>query len=149
MPHLRRWFVGGAGRYRNGLALSARANAGAFAFSIVITSSYGMANAFDRTPTGGDIILFGLGSVVAFALSGLLSSFLAADEEESQRVQVRLIASALSVFSVLTAIGATRLVVWLAGGWEAWFFAPMAAVLVFLVLNGLEYAIAEEEDEGS
>ena len=147
MPDLRRLFQGGAARYRSGLALSARGNAGAFAFSIVITSAYGMAYAFQARPSAGDILLFALGAVAGFALVGLASSFVTEAENEPERVQVRLVAGALSIFSVLTSVAAVRFVAWLAGGWEVWLFGPMAAVLVFLLLNGLEYALAEEGDE--
>lgn len=140
---------GGAARYRSGLAISARGNAGAFAFSIVITSAWGMVYAFDRRPSASDIVLFAFGAVAAFAIVSVLASFLSESEEEPERVQVRLIASALSVFSVLTSVGAARLVAWLAGGWEVWFFGPMAAVMVFMLANGLEFAVAEQGGDGT
>ena len=58
-----------------------------------------------------------------------------------------LVASLLSLSSVLGGVGAAALVAWAAGGWAAWLFAPFAGGVAFLLVNGLEYAVAEVEEE--
>jgi hypothetical protein len=132
--------------YRSGLGASTRENAGAFAFSIMITSSFGAVTAFHRHPRVWEMFLFATGAVAAFALVALAGELLDDPETEAERTSVVLLASVLSVFSVLGAVGAAALAAWLFGSWPAWLLGGFAAVAVFLLLNGLEYAVAELEE---
>lgn len=136
--------------YRSGLGRSSRENAGAFAFSVMITSTFGAVAALAASPTAPDVFLFATGGVLGFGTVGLLGELVDDPDAEAERTQVVLVASLLSLFSVTGAVGAGALIAWLAGGWIAWLVGPYAAVVVFLLLNGLEYALAqfEEDDAG-
>jgi hypothetical protein len=134
--------------YRAGLGLSTRENAGAFAFSIMITSAFGVVSSLESRPTAGDIFLFAAGAVGGFVGVLLLGRALAVPDTEARRTDVVLLASALSVFSVLAAVGAAGGISWAASGWVAWLVAPLAACATFLLVNGVEYAVAELEEDG-
>jgi hypothetical protein len=136
--------------YRAGLGRSARENAGAFAFSIMITSVFGVVSALERRPAAGDVFLFAAGGVLGFVAVAWLGQLVDDPEAEAERTRILLLASALSLFSVLGAVGAGALVAWLGQGWYVWLVAPLAGCTAFLLLNGLEFAVAqrgEEEDE--
>ena len=93
------------------------------------------------------MFLFAAGSVAGFALVAGLGELADDPEEEAERTNVVLVASALSFFSVLGGVGAAAFAAWLLGGWAGWLAGGFAAVTVFLLLNGLEYAVAELEEE--
>jgi hypothetical protein len=133
--------------YRAGLGESTRQNAGAFAFSIMITSAFGAVSTLQPAERPWEMFLFGGGGVAGFALVTAVGHLVADPEEQPERVRVVLFAALLAVFSVLGGIGGAALVAWLVGGWEAWLLAPLAGSAAFILLNGLEYALAEIEEE--
>jgi hypothetical protein len=133
--------------YRSGLGASTRENAGAFAFSIMITSSFGAVSALGAKPHVWEMFLFAAGAVAGFVLVAGLGRLLDDPEAEAERTSVVLLASVISFLSVLGAVGAAALVAWLLSGGAAWALGGFAAVAAFLLLNGLEYAFAELEED--
>ncbi len=143
-----RRFVRAAGSfYRAGIGRSTRENAGAFAFSIMITSVFGVVSALDPGPAAWEVVLFAAGAVLGFVAIALLGELVAVPDTEAERTRLVLVASLLSLSSVLGGVGAATLVAWAAAGWAAWLFAPFAGGVAFLLVNGLEYAVAEVEEE--
>ncbi|HVS84183.1 MAG TPA: hypothetical protein VHD91_00965 [Gaiellaceae bacterium] len=133
--------------YRTGLGASTHENAGAFAFSIMITSSFGVVQALEPHPRVWELFVFAAGAVAGFACVAALGSAFDDPEAEPERTGVVLVASLLSFFSVLGGVGAAALAAWLLGSPEAWPVGGFAAVTAFLLLNGLEYAVAELEED--
>ncbi len=135
--------------YRTGLGRSTRENAGAFAFSIMITSVFGVVGALDPHPRWWEVMLFAVGGVAGFSAVAGLGQLVDDPEQEAERTDVVLLASALSIFSVVAAVAAAALVGWLASGFVAWLVGPFAGTTTFLLLNGLEYAAAQSEEDGN
>jgi hypothetical protein len=50
---------------------------------------------------------------------------------------------------VLAGIRAASFVAWLDEGWYSWLTAAVAATVVYLAANGLEYAVAEEGESAT
>ena len=134
--------------YRAGLGRSTRENAGAFAFSIMITSVFGVVSALDPGPAAWEVVLFAGGAVLGFVAIALLAELVDVPEAEPERTRLVLLASVLSLSSVLGGVGAATLVAWRASGWAGWLFSPLAASVAFLLVNGLEYAVAQVEEDG-
>jgi hypothetical protein len=133
--------------YRSGIGASTRENAGAFAFSIMITSSFGAVSVLAPRPRVWDMFLFAAGAVAGFSLVGAAGKLLDDPEAEAERTDVVLLASALSFFSVLAGVGVAALAAWLLPAWPAWLVGGFGASTGFLLANGLEYAVAEREED--
>lgn len=149
MPGRLTFFRAGGRLYAQGLGASVHENAPAFGFSVMITASFGAVAALSARPEVGEIFLFAFGAVAGFTAVALASR-LADDGEEGEleRVDVVVVASLLNVLSVLAAVGAAAGVAWLGGGWWPWLAAPLAATATYALANGLEYAVAREEEGG-
>jgi hypothetical protein len=135
-------------RYREGLGHATQENAGAFAFSIMVTSIFGVVAAFEHSPSAGQVFVFAASSVTGFLAFEGIGELVGDPSQGSGRISVRKIAAALSLFSVLCGIGVASLVAWPAGAWLSWALAPFCGVLTFLLVNALEHALAEEGDDG-
>ena len=134
--------------YTEGLRTSVRTNATAYGFSIMITASFGVTTVLEVRPVAGDIFLFAFGAVAGFAAVQLgATRGFHAEETGGDRTSVLLIAALLSIASVQAGVGAAALVAWLGAGWYVWVTAPFAASAAFLLVNGAEFALAEEEEE--
>ena len=133
--------------YAQGLRTSVRTNATAYGFSIMITASFGVTTVLQPKPGAGDIFLFALGAVAGFAAVQLgATRGFHVENVGAERTSVLLIAGLLSVVSVQAGVGAAALVAWLGGGWYVWVAAPFAASAAFLLVNGAEFALAEQEE---
>jgi 4-hydroxybenzoate polyprenyltransferase len=133
--------------YRSGLGASTRENAGAFAFSIMITSAFGAVSALEPRPRAWEMFLFAAGGVAGFSLVAGLGSLRDDSETEAERTGVILLASILSFFSVLSGVGAAALLAWLLPASLAWPLGGLAASVAFLLVNAVEYAVAELEQD--
>ena len=131
--------------YRSGLGASTRENAGAFAFSIMITSAFGAVSTLEPRPRVWEMFLYAAGGVGGFAVVGALGKLLHDPHTEPERTRVVFLASVLGFFSVLAGVGAAALAAWLLPGWPGWPVGAFAASTVFLLANGIEYAVAEQE----
>ncbi len=134
--------------YRRGLGASARENAGAFAFSVMITSAFGAVSVLAPHPRLWEMFLFAAGAVGGFSAVGALGKLLDDPVAEAERTDVIFLASALGFFSVLAGVGVAALAAWLLPAAVGWPVAGFGGSTAFLLANGLEYAVAELEEEG-
>lgn len=126
-----------------GMNESLGGNATAFGYSVTITASFGAVDLGRGQPGFGDLIVFGLGAVVAFAgLEGLLSRGFR-EPLEKGRDQVVTLATSLAFLSVVLAIASARGVAAVLGGGWAWFGGALGASLVFVLVESLEFMLAE------
>ncbi len=133
--------------YRSGLGASTRENAGAFAFSIMITSAFGAVSALEPHPRVWEMFLYAAGAVAGFSVVAAVGARLHDPDAEPERTNVVVLASALGFFSVLVGVGAAALAAWLLPGWLAWPVGAFGASIGFLLANGIEYAVAEHTEE--
>ncbi|MGI8749655.1 MAG: hypothetical protein ACR2J6_03765 [Thermoleophilaceae bacterium] len=129
-------------RLPRGLNQALQGNATAFGYSIVITASFGAVQLQRGQPGYGDLLLFGLGAVLAFStLEGLLThGFKAALTPGSNEVIA--LATALSFVSVGVAITAAHAVASVLSGGAAWFLGALAASLAFVLTESVEFMLA-------
>ena len=134
-----------ARHYVHGVRGAIRHNAPAFAFSIMITSSFGMIASEEGSPSIGDVYGFMAGAVLGFvAVLAVASGAFRRIRMEAERGRVLLLGSALALGSTAIGLGAATLVGALLDGLLAWSLAPFVACVVFLLVLGLEFAIIEE-----
>ena len=126
-----------------GLGQSLGGNATAFGYSVTITASFGAVELGRGAPRFGDLIVFGLGAVVAFGgLEGVASGGFRSPLEKGSD-DVILLGTALAFVSIVLAIAAARgLAAVLSGAW-AWFGAAFGASLVFALVESVEFMLAE------
>lgn len=126
-----------------GLGESLGGNATAFGYSVTITASFGAVENGRGQPGFGDLLVFGLGAVVAFGgLEGLASRGFRVPLEKGSD-DVVLLGTAVAFISILVAIAAARGIAdLLSGGW-AWFGGAFCASLVFALMEGLEFMFAQ------
>ncbi|MDG4786037.1 hypothetical protein O7626_08880 [Micromonospora sp. WMMD1102] len=126
-----------------GVRASIRNNGQAYGFSVSITGSFGLLTTTTGTPSGIEIMLFGFGAAAAFTLLEILATkgFRRPLEEES------VIVSAFGVSLSFLSVGITLGVAWLIGellpGPEAWPVAGALASAIYLLLAGVQLAVAE------
>lgn len=130
-------------RLVSGLGESLGGNATAFGYSVTITASFGAVQLGRGQPRFGDLMVFGLGAVVAFGgLEGLASAGFRRPLQKGSD-QVVLLGTALAFISIVLAIAAARgVAVLLSGAW-AWFAGAFCASLVFALVESLEFMFAE------
>lgn len=130
-----------------GLVRSMRSTVGrestTFGFSIVVTVVFGLAQSAEGPPTTLQVFLYAVGAVMSFTiLQGLLSRGFRRPMPQ-HATQTMTLGTSLNVLSVVAALAATWGFVRLAGGTVAWIGAPLVAGLVYLLLEGVEEAVAE------
>lgn len=130
-----------------GVRRAVRSDANAFAYSILITATFGAVNLQAGSVSVLRLFAFVFGSTVGFAVWEAVASrgFRVRIREESS--DVVLVGTALAPVSVglglLAAIGALAVV---DGGW-AWFVAPLAATVSYILFAGLQLAVARRYEE--
>lgn len=126
-----------------GLGQSLGGNATAFGYSVTITASFGAAELSRGAPRFGDLIVFGLGAVVAFGgLEGVASGGFRSPLEKGSD-EVILLGTALAFISIVLAIAAAREVAAVLSGAVAWFAAAFVASLAFALIESVEFMFAE------
>jgi hypothetical protein len=126
-----------------GLGQSLGGNATAFGYSVTITASFGAVELGRGAPRFGDLIVFGLGAVIAFGgLEGLATGGFRSPLRKGPD-DVILLGTALAFLSIVLAIATARgLAAVLSGAW-AWFGAAFGASLVFALIESVEFMFAE------
>lgn len=131
------------GRLVVGLGQAIGGNATAFGYSVTITASFGAVELVRGSPTFWDLLVFGLGSVVAFGgLEGLISKGFRNPLPKGSD-DVVLLGTSMAVISILLAIAAARGVAGLFTGTPAWFCGALCGSLVFALVESLEFIVAE------
>ena len=131
----------------HGLVRSMRSTVGrestTFGFSIVVTVVFGLAQSVEGPPTTAQVFLYAIGAVLSFTvLQGVLSRGFRHPMPQ-HATQTMTLGTSLNVLSVVAALAAAWGFVRLAGGPVAWAGAPLAAGLVYLLLEAVEEAVAE------
>ncbi len=130
-------------RVHTGLSQSLGGNATAFGYSVTITASFGAVQLRRGQPRFGDLLLFGVGAVLAFGgLEGVLTRGFRVPLEKGTD-QVTTLATALAFISVALAIATARGVAELLTGAWAWFGGALGASLVFALVESIEFMLAE------
>jgi hypothetical protein len=126
-----------------GLGQSLGGNATAFGYSVTITASFGAVELGRGAPRFGDLIVFGLGAVVAFGgLEGVASGGFRTPLKKGSD-DVILLGTALAFVSIVLAIAAARGIAALLSGAWAWFGAAFCASLVFALVESVEFMFAQ------
>jgi hypothetical protein len=126
-----------------GLGESLGGNATAFGYSVTITASFGAVELGRGSPSFGELIVFGLGAVVAFGgLEGIASRGFREPLRKGSD-EVVLLGTALAFISIVLAIAAARGIAAIVGGLLAWFGAALGGSLVFALVESLEFMLAE------
>jgi hypothetical protein len=144
------------GHFVRGLGESTRTNGLAYGYSIVSTAAFGLEHAFDGGPSVGQCFLFAIGPSLTFAVLGAAVTRGFREQVEREPPLVLAVAVALSLFSIMAALGVTALVAWQLRGDPSWLVAPLAASVVYLLASAIEstfargvHALAGTEDLGS
>jgi len=125
------------------LRKSLHGNATAFGYSVTITASFGAVQLARGAPGFGDLILFGVGAVIAFGgLEGLLSRGFRTPLEPGAD-EVITLGTALSFISVGLAICAARGAAGVLSGPIAWLAGALSASLVFALVESVEFMLAQ------
>ena len=130
-------------RLASGLSESLGGNATAFGYSVTITASFGAVELGRGQPTFGDLLLFGLGAVVAFGgLEGIVSRGFRTPLQKGTE-QVVTLGTALAFISIVLAIATARGAAAILSGAWAWFLGALGPSLVFALIESLEFMLAE------
>jgi small-conductance mechanosensitive channel len=128
--------------FEQGVDTATRNNVTAYGYSVSITAAFAILQT-SRSDTGiFEIFVFAIGAVVAFAIIAGLASGFFREALEDQPSNVKSLAGALSIFSVGLALGAAYLVGILLEGWAAWLVSAFLTTIVYIVVVGLELAVA-------
>lgn len=130
------------GRVVRGLQEALHGNVTAFGYSVTITASYGAVQNQQGNPALFDLLLYGIGAVAAFSvLEGILSRGFRQPLPRGSD-EVRTLGTALAFLSIAMAIATASAIASLLGGGVAWFASAVGASLVFVLAEGLEFAVA-------
>lgn len=135
------------GDVRRGLRRAVRSDATAFGYSILITSTFGVVDLQVGDPSVLRLFAFAVGATLGFAVLEAVASRGFRVRIREERSDVVLVGTAFAPVSVslglATALGAVAVV---AGTW-AWFAAPCAATVVYVLVAGAQLAAARRYEE--
>ena len=129
--------------YARGVRASLGNNAAAYAYSLMITATFGVVTSSLGPSRVIDVFLFALGAATSFALIEGVASRGFRVRMRGEPPEVVVLGSAMSFPSVLLAVGGAALISPALGpGWE-WAVGSFASTSLFLMLASLEMLIAE------
>lgn len=132
--------------YMRGIRTSIRYNAAAYGYSAMITATYGALTAIDRAPRIFELFLFVLGAAAAFAITEALGSNFFRDRVRGDQAEVVVLGSAFSFISLSGGLAGACAVGWLVDPWPSWALGSFAATSLYLLLLGVELALAERAE---
>lgn len=124
-----------------------RDNATAYAYSILITVTFVATERAFGTPTTLDLFLYLIGATGAFVLVEAVSSRFFQVEIRPEPSDVVLVGSAFSPLSVAASLGAGLGVASVTGGWLGWLLTPFVGTTAFILLVGVQLAVARRREE--
>lgn len=134
-------------RLVHGVRTSILFNSTAYGFSVMVTAGFAMLHRQQGPATTGQIFLFAIGTTTAFAATEAAAT-------RGFRVRVRpdpasvvSLGSAMATVSVTAALGVVALLARVLHGEVAWFVAPWAATVTFVLVAGTEMALARRAGE--
>jgi MFS family permease len=129
--------------YRRGLGTALRHNQVAYAYSAMTTALFGVLQQEKPGPPQiGQMFLYIVGAATAFAVVNAAVTHWFSERLPREPSEVIALGTALSLFSMAAGLGLGTLVSVVAGPWIAWPLAPLAATIGFMLLAGLEMALA-------
>lgn len=130
-----------------GVRTSLRTNATAYAYSVFITVSFALVDTAVGDRSIGRIFLFLIGATIAFALTEGIASRGFRDRFRPEPSDVVMLGSAMATASVGSAAGVVWLTSSMLDGTSAWFIGPFAGTITYLLVAGLEMALARREQQ--
>ena len=137
-------YPGSMKHLRHGLDASIRANYTAYGFSVMITASFGVLASEQPSPGTGEIFIFVLGAVLAFILIDVVVTRGFRRSPESESPQAAPLGAAFALGSVTFGVGGAALLGSIDKGSLIWGLGSFAATTIYVVLAGIELAIAEQ-----
>lgn len=127
--------------YGRGVRTALRSNATAYAFSISITSAYGLVGSSHGSGTALQTVVFAVGAAVGFVLVGTV--FVGAFPRGSltQTGQVATIGGGADFLSVVVAVAGAFGLSQVAG-FAAWPLTGFGTVVIYMLVGGLDVVIA-------
>ncbi|MGH3319717.1 MAG: hypothetical protein ACRDN9_05955 [Streptosporangiaceae bacterium] len=113
----------------------------------MITAAFGMASHFHGTPSALEVVLFGLGAVLAVSLIETLASRGFRRRPDTHPQEVLLLGTAGNVVSVIVSLGVTYIAAGLLPDPAAWAVPPLLAAGVYVLVEAVELAVAEDVQE--
>lgn len=131
------------GAFSRGLQASVRNNYTAYGYSIMITATFGVLASQESTPSVGEIFLFLVGAITSFVVIELVVSKGFKRTPRGEPTKVAAIGAAFSFGSVAAGVGGAALVAVVLSGVAAWLLGGLAASGIYVLLSGIEIALAE------
>jgi hypothetical protein len=129
--------------YARAVRASLGNNASAYAYSVMITASFGVLTTI-LGPSGiVDVFVFALGAAIGFTLTEGIASRGFRVRMRGDPPEVVVLGSALGYFSVLLAVGAAAVAGLALGPDWGWAAGSFAGTCLFLLLGGVEMLVAE------
>lgn len=134
-------------RLLRGVRRAVRTDASAYAYSILITTVFGLVNLQDGPPTVGRVFGFAMGATLGFALweAAVSRGFRVRIREE--RSDVVLIGTAMAPVSVGASLAAALGMAQVLSGPWSWTLVPLTATVVYVLLTGIQLAAARLYEE--
>ncbi|HET9185056.1 MAG TPA: hypothetical protein VFN82_02840 [Solirubrobacterales bacterium] len=133
----------GGTSYLSALKATLRQTAAAYGYALTIASTSALLVSTQSVPSAGDVFLFALGGLAAFALlDAILELSRAGRQGEASDVAFPF-AGALNFFSVFTALGAVDALVHAVTAGIVWLVAPALATAVYLAIVAVQVSVAE------
>ncbi len=124
-------------------------NAQAFGFSISVTVTFGAVSAQNpNPPTRLELLGFAMAAVAAFALLNIVAVLLLEARTKGPSERMLLVATATDFLAVGAAVGAAIGLSAVLGGWLVWVAAPLVAGIVYVLVQSLELAVGDRQDDG-
>ena len=128
--------------YSRGIRTSIRTNSAPYGYSVMITVSLGAMVTLQQQPKLNELFSFVLGAGAGFAVVEAAVSNFFRERVRGEPSEVVLLGSALGFVSISAGLATTIGVGNLFGSWVSWLLAPFAATVVYLLVVGLEVAMA-------
>src|SRR5690606_34840593 len=119
-------------------------DASAFAYSVLITATFGVVNLENPEVTTPRIFLFVLGATFAFALAEAASSRFFRVRLREEQGDVVLIGTAMAPIAVGASLGAGVIVAKFVGGATAWALTPAVTTVAYILLTGTQLTVARK-----
>lgn len=129
--------------YVRGLRTSISSNASAFGFSVVATSDFAVLKHFGRSPDILAVFLAVFGAAAAFTTMEAVGTRFFKKKAEGDPSDVLAMGAAFDVVSMSAAVGVAILFAWLIEVRAAWFVALFFSTATYILVLGLEVALAE------
>lgn len=130
-----------------GVRRAVRNDASAFAYSVLITATFGVVNLDNPDVTTPRIFLFVLGATLAFTVAEAASSRLFRIRLREEQGDIVLVGTAMSPIAVGASLGAAVVASKIAEGATAWAAAPAVATVSYILMTGTQLMVARKYEE--